>query len=101
MPFVFFLFVIILIGVIANIKIVPQAHAFIIERLGGYSETWNVGLHIKIPFIDRIAKKVNLKEQVFRRSPLSPRITSRCKSTQSYTSRFLTRSFIPMALNAR
>lgn len=38
MPFVFFLFVIILIGVIANIKIVPQAHAFIIERLGGYSE---------------------------------------------------------------
>ncbi len=64
MPFVFFLFVIILIGVIANIKIVPQAHAFIIERLGGYSETWNVGLHIKIPFIDRIAKKVNLKEQV-------------------------------------
>ncbi len=64
MPFVFFLFVIILIGVIANIKIVPQAHAYIIERLGGYSETWNVGLHIKIPFIDRIAKKVNLKEQV-------------------------------------
>ena len=64
MPFVFFLFVIILIGVIANIKIVPQAHAFIIERLGGYSETCNVGLHIKIPFIDRIAKKVNLKEQV-------------------------------------
>lgn len=64
MPFVFFLFVIILVGVIANIKIVPQAHAFIIERLGGYSETWNVGLHIKIPFIDRIAKKVNLKEQV-------------------------------------
>ena len=64
MPFVFFLFVIILIGIIANIKIVPQAHAYIIERLGGYSETWNVGLHIKIPFIDRIAKKVNLKEQV-------------------------------------
>lgn len=64
MPFVFFLFIIILIGIIANIKIVPQAHAYIIERLGGYSETWNVGLHIKIPFIDRIAKKVNLKEQV-------------------------------------
>ena len=64
MPFVFFMFVIILIGIIANIKIVPQAHAYIIERLGGYSETWNVGLHIKIPFIDRIAKKVNLKEQV-------------------------------------
>lgn len=64
MPFVFFLFVIILIGVIANIKIVPQAHAYIIERLGGYNETWNVGLHLKIPFIDRIAKKVNLKEQV-------------------------------------
>ncbi len=55
------LFVIIL---IANIKIVPQTHSYILERLGGYQATWGVGIHIKIPFIDRIAKRVNLKEQV-------------------------------------
>ncbi|MBS5215528.1 MAG: SPFH/Band 7/PHB domain protein [Clostridiales bacterium] len=46
------------------IKIVPQAHAMIIERLGGYRATWGVGLHWKWPFLDRIAKRVNLKEQV-------------------------------------
>jgi len=56
-------FVLVLIA-IANIKIVPQAHAYIIERLGGYHTTWAVGIHIKIPFIDRIAKRVNLKEHV-------------------------------------
>ena len=49
---------------VANIKIVPQAHSFIIERLGAYYTTWDVGLHFKIPFIDRIVKKVNLKEHV-------------------------------------
>ncbi len=54
----------ILVVVISNIKIVPQAHAYILERLGGYHSTWSVGLHVKIPFIDRIARKVNLKEQV-------------------------------------
>ena len=48
----------------ANIKVVPQAHAFVIERLGAYHATWSTGLHLKIPFIDRIAKKVSLKEQV-------------------------------------
>lgn len=46
------------------VKIVPQANAFIVERLGGYLATWPVGLHIKIPFIDRVAKRVTLKEQV-------------------------------------
>ncbi len=46
------------------IRIVPQAHAFVIERLGAYSATWNVGLHFKLPFIERVARKVNLKEQV-------------------------------------
>lgn len=56
--------VILLIIVVSNVKIVPQAYAYIIERFGGYSTTWNVGLHIKIPFIEKIAKKVNLKEQV-------------------------------------
>ena len=58
------LIIIIAILFIANIKIVPQTHAFVIERLGGYQATWGVGLHVKIPFIDRIAKRVNLKEQV-------------------------------------
>ena len=46
------------------IKIVPQAHAMIIERLGMYRATWSTGLHFKVPFIDRVAKRVNLKEQV-------------------------------------
>ena len=47
-----------------NVRIVPQAYAYVIERLGGYDTTWGVGLHFKIPFLDRVAKKVNLKEQV-------------------------------------
>ena len=56
--------VIILIGLSSCVKIVPQASAFVIERLGGYQDTWSVGLHIKMPFIDRVAKRVLLKEQV-------------------------------------
>ncbi len=58
------LFIIILILIISNIKIVPQTYAYIIERLGAYQSTWGVGMHFKVPFIDRVAKKVNLKEQV-------------------------------------
>ncbi len=54
----------VIIVIIRNIKIVPQAHAFVIERLGAYHQTWSTGLHIKVPFIDRISKKVSLKEQV-------------------------------------
>lgn len=65
MFFVLCVFVIVvLLLIVANIKIVPQAQAYILERLGGYQATWSVGLHVKIPFIDRIAKKVPLKEQV-------------------------------------
>lgn len=64
MPFLIILVILILVIVIGNIKIVPQTKAYIIERLGGYFSTWGVGLHLKVPFIDRIAKKVNLKEQV-------------------------------------
>jgi regulator of protease activity HflC (stomatin/prohibitin superfamily) len=56
--------VILLIIIVNCVKIVPQAHAMVIERLGGYLTTWSVGLHFKVPFIDRIAKKVLLKEQV-------------------------------------
>lgn len=55
---------ILLIVIISNIKIVPQAHAYVVERLGAYHATWETGLHVKIPFIDRISKKVSLKEQV-------------------------------------
>ena len=62
--FVLILVAIILIILIANIKIVPQTNAYIIERLGGYHTTWSVGIHVKIPFIDRVAKRVNMKEQV-------------------------------------
>ena len=58
------LIILLLILAASCIKIVPQAHAMIIERLGMYLATWGTGLHIKIPFIDRIARKVNLKEQV-------------------------------------
>ena len=66
LPFIIFLIVcIILIAILAaNIRIVPQAEAFVVERLGAYQQTWGVGLHVKVPFIDRVAKKVLLKEQV-------------------------------------
>ncbi len=50
--------------IISNIKVVPQAHAYVLERLGAFHAAWGTGLHLKIPFIDRIAKKVSLKEQV-------------------------------------
>ena len=58
------LVVILLLVVVSCIKIVPQAQAFVIERLGAYQDTWNVGLHFKLPVIDKVAKRVLLKEQV-------------------------------------
>ena len=64
MIIILILLILILLLVVSNIKIVPQAYAIIIERFGGYSATWNVGLHVKIPFIEKIARRVNLKEQV-------------------------------------
>src|SRR5574344_82002 len=64
MPVIIILFIVVLAIIVSNIKIVPQAHAYILERLGGYYDTWEVGLHLKMPFVDRIAKKVNLKEHV-------------------------------------
>ena len=57
--------VLVMILIITNIRIVPQSDAYVIERLGGFHKTWNVGLHVKMPLIDRIAKKVSLKEKVF------------------------------------
>lgn len=62
----FFLVVLILIAavLVSCIKIVPQANAYVVERLGAYNGTWQVGLHLKLPFIDKIARKVTLKENV-------------------------------------
>ena len=61
--FLAFLLIVIII-VISNVKMVPQAYAYVMERFGACSKTWSTGLHVKIPFIDRIAKRVSLKEQV-------------------------------------
>jgi len=58
------LIIFVLIIIIKNIRIVPQSQAFIIERLGGYLCTWDVGIHVKVPIIDRVANKVSLKERV-------------------------------------
>ena len=69
----FYIFLILVaILIVANIKIVPQAEAYVIERLGAYHDTWHVGLHLKIPLIDRVAEIILLKEQVidFRPQPV-------------------------------
>ncbi len=58
------LLILVVLVLMSCIKIVPQAHAYVVERLGAYQQTWSVGLHIKVPFIDTVAKRVNLKEQV-------------------------------------
>lgn len=58
------LVVIVAVLVAANIRIIPQSHAVVIERLGAYCKTWEVGLHVKVPFIDRIANKISMKEKV-------------------------------------
>ncbi|MBQ3115194.1 MAG: SPFH/Band 7/PHB domain protein [Clostridia bacterium] len=72
--FIIYLLVILAIIVIPNIKIVPQAHEFVVELLGKYRTTWSAGIHIKLPFIERIAKRVTLKEQ-YLDSPPQPVIT--------------------------
>ena len=68
MPIMLFLILIlifvVLLVVVTNIVIVPQSMVYVVERLGSYSETWSAGLHVKIPFLERVAKKVSLKEQV-------------------------------------
>ncbi|MBR5581660.1 MAG: SPFH/Band 7/PHB domain protein [Treponema sp.] len=64
LPIIITLIVFLLAIIIKNIRIVPQSQAFIIERLGGYLTTWSVGIHVKVPLIDRIVNKVSLKERV-------------------------------------
>ena len=61
---IFILCLIVIVIICSTIKIVPQAHAYVIERLGTYQSTWSVGLHMKMPIIDKVAKRVTLKEQV-------------------------------------
>ena len=61
---IIFILILGLIIVASCIKIVPQANAVILERLGAYQATWNVGIHFKVPFLDRIARREPLKEQV-------------------------------------
>ena len=62
--FLLILFILLILLIVCNICIVPQANAWIVERLGKYQGTWEAGLHVKVPFIDRVVKKVSLKEQV-------------------------------------
>ena len=62
---IFIVLVVLALWILAScIRIVPQAYAIVVERLGAYKETWNIGIHFKTPFIDRVARRVNLKEQV-------------------------------------
>ncbi len=56
--------VILFLIIISNIKVVPQAKVYVVERLGAYMSTWHTGVHLKVPFIDRVAKTMSLKEQV-------------------------------------
>ena len=92
----------ILVGIIifiSNVKVVPQAHAFIIERLGAYKETWGVGLHIKVPLIDKVANRVSLKERILDFAP-QPVITKDNVTMQIDTVVYFQlqiKSFIPMA----
>ncbi|MBP3205517.1 MAG: SPFH/Band 7/PHB domain protein [Lachnospiraceae bacterium] len=64
MPVIIILLVVIIWAFFNCIKIVPQAQAWVVERLGAYQGTWSVGFHLKMPFLDKVARKVNLKEQV-------------------------------------
>ncbi|HPU21492.1 MAG TPA: SPFH domain-containing protein [Thermoclostridium caenicola] len=66
---IYILIALILLVIISNIKVVPQAHAYVIERLGAYLTTWSVGLHIKVPLIDKVANRVSLKEKVLDFAP--------------------------------
>ena len=65
-PFIFVgaLIIIAILVIVSNISVVQQSRAYVIERLGAFSEVWGVGIHLKIPFIDRVARRVSLKEQV-------------------------------------
>ena len=56
--------ILLIVLVVSNVIIVPQANAYVVERLGAYQQTWGTGLHFKVPLIDRVANKVTLKERI-------------------------------------
>ena len=69
MPVVLLIIVILaLVIIISNISVVQQSRAYVVERLGAFHSVWGVGMHFKVPFIDRVARKVSLKEQIGRAS---------------------------------
>ena len=92
------LIILILLLIVSNIVIVQQSRAYVVERLGAFRTVWNVGLHLKVPFIERVAKKVSLKEQVADFAP-QPVITKDnvTRSTRSFISRSPTPSCTPTA----
>ena len=69
MPIIIILLVLIIFLLVTNIRVVPQATEFVIERLGTYYTTWETGLHFKVPLVDRVAKRISLKEQVMDFAP--------------------------------
>ena len=75
---IFIVLIVLVLWILAScIRIVPQAYAIVVERLGAYKETWNTGIHFKTPFIDRVARRVNLKSRlwIFHHSRLLQKIT--------------------------
>ena len=95
--------VILFIILIKNISIVQQSRAYVIERLGAFSAVWEVGIHFKIPFIERIAKRVSLRSRfwITRPSPSLQKTMSPCRSTPWSISRSPTRSSTPTAWSIR
>ena len=82
------LIILLLVLIISNIVIVQQSRAYVVERLGAFRAVWNVGLHLKIPFIERVVKKVSLKEQVADFAPQPVRQASVRIATSKQESNF-------------
>lgn len=78
------LVVLVLLVLAANVRVVPQSRAFVIERLGAFQGVWGVGLHFKIPFIERVAKNVSLKEQVVDFPPPARHHQGQCYHADRY-----------------
>ena len=80
------LILVVLLVLVSCVKIVPQAQAMVVERLGAYLDTWEVGVHFKTPFIDRVAKRVRSIRSYFSRSPIRS-FTLTAWRTRSWRSR--------------
>ena len=89
-----FLVILVVVVICSSIRVVPQAHAYVIERLGTYNTTWSAGLHLKTPLIDKVAHRISMKEQVVDFAP-------RCGLIQSYSSRSQIRSCLHTAWRSR